>query len=160
MKLFLTRDTDGESARFAVLDEYGKEKYIVTGKSGNSKHTMYLSDINGNRLSVITLYDFVAKYFSVKCNKRLYALVPYIKEQFAFIIYGSTFRFMGDISVGRFSLIDVDQSPVMTQKKCWGKNGDGFEINIFSQEYEIFAVSSAVCAAMYILANGESPIPI
>lgn len=160
MKFFLKHDTDGGLSRFVIFDESGNQKYIVTGKSANSNQTMILSDTNGNKLSVITLYNFVAKYFSVKYNKRLYALVPCIKGSFAFIIYGSTFRFIGDIATGRFSLIDVDKSLVMTQKKCWGQNGDGFEINVFSREREVFSLSVAVCAAMYIAVGGEAPIPI
>lgn len=158
MKLFLKRDRSEISSRFSVLDEKGNEKYIVTGKSTASKQVIYISDINNNKLSTITFLDFVVKSFSVKCGKRLYALMPCIREQFAFIIYGSTFRFIGNIAEGRFSLIDVDKSPVMTQKKCWCKSGVGFEINIFNDEYEIFALSVAVCAAMYIVANAEDPV--
>ncbi len=158
MKLFLKRDSGELSSRFIVFDEKGNEKYIVTGKTSTSKQVMYISDKKDNKLSSITLWNFVGRYFSVKCAKRLYALVPYMNEQFGFMICGSTFVFAGDISSGRFSLIDVDKSPVMTQKKYWNNSGDGFELDIFNDDYEIFSLSVAICAAMYILANGNGAV--
>lgn len=160
MKLFLKRDTSNETSRFLVFDDMGKEKYIIVGKSKNSKQTMFLSDKSENKLSTITLFEFSMKYFSIKCDKRLYILMPYIKDKFAFIIYGSTFRFMGDMISGRFSVIDVDKSIIMTQKRCWNKNGEVFEINISCEEQEIFILSMAICAAMYITYNGTHPVTI
>ena len=159
MKLFLKHDITDISSRFVIFDESGNEKYIVTGKSGSSKQIMYISDMNDNKVSLIAFLNFVGRYFSVKCEKRLYALIPCVNEHFGFMIYGSTFRFIGDIAAGSFSLIDVDKSPVMTQKKCWGKVGEGFEINIFDDEYEILALSVAVCAAIYISLGQENPVP-
>lgn len=150
MKLFLKRDMSDISSRYVVLDDSGKEKYIVTGTTGSSRQKLKLSGANGEKMSDITLYSLVATYFTIKYDKRLYALVPCVRENFAFLIYGTTLRFLGDISEGRFSLIDVDKSIVMTQKKCWGKYGTGFELNIIDEKQEIFALSVAICADMYV----------
>lgn len=150
MKLFLKRDTSGEKAGFVILDETGFEKYIVTVKGDKTKQKIIIRTPEKKIASEILNKDLVIRYFSLKCNKRFYVLVPFVQERFAFAIYGSTYRFLGDMEQGCFSLIDVDKSPVMTQKKCWGKFGDGFEIQIFNEEQEIFSLSVAVCAAMYI----------
>ena len=154
----MKRDTSDISSRYVVLDDCGKEKYIVTGKSISSKQRLIVSDGENTKLSEIILNSLVATYFMIKCDKRIYALVPCINEQFAFLIYGSTLRFFGNISEGRFSLIDVDKSVVMSQKKCWGKYGTGFELNILDDEQELFALSVAICADMYISATENSAV--
>lgn len=159
MKLFLKRDTSDMSSRFVVLDEYGKQKFIVTGKNSTSKQKLTVFNNESVKMADITYYDFVVKYFSVKCCKHLYALVPCLEKEFVFIIYGSTLRFIGNIPSGRFSLIDVDKSVVMMQKKCWGKYGNGFELEIFDDEQEIFSLSVAICANLYISAAEENPVP-
>lgn len=158
MKLFLKRDVSDISSRYVVLDEYGKEKYIVTGKITSSKQKLILSDTQNTKKSDIILYRFGATYFLIRYNKRLYALVPCESGKFAFFIYGSTLRFLGDISEGRFSLIDVDKSVVMTQKKCWGNYGTGFELNIYNDEQEILALSVAICADLYISAEDKKAV--
>ena len=67
-------------------------------------------------------------------------------------------RFAGDILAGRFSLFDVDTSTVMTQKKCWSRFGSGFELEIYYTAQEVFALSAAICAAMYNSASETSPL--
>ena len=158
MKLFLKRDVSDISSRYVVLDDCGKQKYIVTGANRPSGQKLTLSDNECRKMSDITLYNLVATYFTIKYSKRLYALVPCVNENFAFMIYGSTLRFVGDMSQGRFSLIDVDKSVVMTQKKCWGEFGTGFELNIFDEQQEIFALSVAICADLYISATEQKAV--
>lgn len=152
MKLFLKRDVSDISSRYVVLDECGNEKYIITGTNRPSGQKLILSDTDGRTLSDIFLYDIMATYFVIKCDRHIYGLVPYLNTTLAFMIYGSTLRFIGDISQGRFSLIDVDKSVVMTQKKCWG----GFELNITDETKEIFALSVAICADLYISAAEQN----
>lgn len=158
MKLFLKRDVSDISSRYVVLDDSGKQKYIVTGTNSTSRQKLKLSNANGEKMSEISLYSLVATYFMIKYDKRIYALVPCMNERLAFLIYGSTLRFFGDIAQGRFSLIDVDKSVVMNQKKCWGKYGTGFELNIIDEKQEIFALSVAICADMYLSAADKKAV--
>ena len=149
MKFFLLLVESG----FDIFDESAHLKYNVSLKTDRNKQKIIIKNLNKRPVAEIFNKKLVFRYFSVKCKGRLYVLVPMIKDYFAFIIYGSTYRFLGDISAGRFSLIDVDKTPIMTQKKCWSKCGDGFEIEIFSEEQKIFSLCCAVCAAMYISAS-------
>jgi len=149
MKFFLKRADRG----FDILDESAHLKYTVLVITDRNKQKIIIKNLNQKTVAEISNQKMVFRYFSVKCKGHLYILVPMIKEYFAFIIYGSTYRFLGDIAAGRFSLIDVDKSPVMTQKKCWGKFGEGFELEIFSDEQKIFSLCCAVCAALYISAS-------
>lgn len=148
MKFFLKRADSG----FEILDELAHLKYTVSLKTDRNKQKIIIKNLNKKPVAEILNQKLVFRYFSVRCRGHLYILVPVLKECFAFMIYGSTYRFLGDISSGRFSLIDVDKTPVMTQKKCWGKFGDGFELEIFNEEQKLFSMCCAVCAAMYISA--------
>ncbi len=154
MKLFLKRDGGG----FLVLDKSGHEKYTVSVLSG-TKQKITVEAPDHTILSTIANKNMVLRYFSIKCSGRLYVLVPCMGERFAFVIYGSTYRFAGSIADGCFSLFDVDTSPIMTQKKCWCRFGDGYELNLYNDEQEIFALSVAVCAAMYVSSSDEAPVP-
>ncbi len=157
MKLFLKYNGGYGDAGFDVLDETACLKYSVSVQTEKNRQKIIIKNLNQQIVAEIFNKNLVIRYFSVRCSGHLYVLVPIIKECFAFIIYGSTYRFLGDISAGSFSLIDVDKSPVMTQKKCWSSFGDGFELHIFNAEQELFAVSCAICAAMYLSAADSKP---
>lgn len=158
MKLFISRDNSDGTAAFIIFDELGFSKYTVTVVSEKRKQKMLILDSERNPVSEILHKQFVMDYFTVRCRSRLYVLVPYCKECFSFAVYGSTYRFAGDISAGSFSLFDVDKSPVMTQKKCWSKYGSGYEVEIYLEDQEHFALSTALCADLYISAAKEDPI--
>lgn len=154
MKFFLKRDGEG----FLVLNQSAHTKYTVLQAAENTKQKIIVESDGKRVVAAISNKNMVIRYFSVKCGKRFYILVPCVGDCFAFAIYGSTYRFAGNMAEGRFSLFDVDKSPIMTQKKCWGKFGDGYEINIYDREQEIFALSVAVCAALYISSAQEKPV--
>ncbi len=155
MKLFLKRDGDG----FVVLDKNANVRYTVSLMTERTSQKLVIETPERKVVSVISNKNMMLRYFSVKCNKHLYVLVPYMGECFAFVIYGSTYRFAGNMAEGRFSMYDVDKSPVMTQKQCWGCMGDGYELNIYVNEQEYFALSVAICAALYLSCRGENPVP-
>ena len=149
MKFFLKRADSG----FDILDESAHPKYTVSVKTDRNKQKIIIKNHDKQPIAEIFNKKLVFPYFSVRCKGHFYVLVPMVKDCFAFVIYGSTYRFLGNLSSGRFSLKDVDKSPVMTQQKCWGKFGDGFEIEIFNNEQRLFSLCCAVCAAMYISAS-------
>ena len=149
MKFFLKRADQG----FEILDESAYVKYTVSVKTDRNKQKIIIKNLNKKPVAEIFNKKLVFRYFSVRCRGNFYILLPVIKDCFAFIIHGSTYRFLGDMASGRFSLIDVDKSPVMTQKKCWGKFGEVFEIEIFNEEQRLFSLCCAVCAAVYMSAS-------
>lgn len=160
MKLFLKRESADGEVGFSVMSESAVQLYTVLVHTEKTKQRIRIIDGQGNTVSDIVRKELVLQYFTVRCCGRIFVLVPYNNECFMFMIYGSTYRFAGDLSSGCFSLIDVDKSPVMTQKKCWSKFGDGFELKIYDEEQTPFAISCALCAAMYLLANEADPIPL
>ena len=158
MKLFIRRETSGGTAVFGVFDELGYLKYTVESSAEKRKQRMLILDSKKRPVSEILHKQFVLDYYTIRCGSRLYVLVPYCKECFSFAIYGSTYRFGGDISSGEFSLFDVDKSPVMTQKKCWTRFGDGYELELYLANQEQFALSVALCADLYLSASQKDPV--
>lgn len=151
MKLFLKRNDSEDGAGFTVFDEKGYSKYTVDIITEKTKQRITIKNNSTDKIvSEILRKELVIKYFTVKCRGRIYILVPYLKDCFTFMIYGSTYRFAGDVNSGRFSLFDVDKSPVMTQKKCWSPYGDAYELELYDEIQEYFSLSVAVCAAMFI----------
>lgn len=158
MKLFIRRETSGGTAVFGVFDELGYLKYTVESSAEKRKQRMLILDSKKRPVSEILHKQFVLDYYTIRCGSRLYVLVPYCKECFSFAIYGSTYRFGGNISSGEFSLFDVDKSPIMTQKKCWTRFGDGYELELYLANQEQFALSVALCADLYLSASQKDPV--
>lgn len=158
MKLFLKRETTDETICFTVLDESAVLQYSVRVFTDKNRQKLLLQDSSHHTVSEILHKNLVVQYFALRCCGRFYVLLPYQKECFAFAIYGSTYRFLGNLSEGRFSLIDVDTTPLMTMKKCWGKFGDGYELELHCPDQEIFALSCAVCTALFVAAAERSTV--
>ncbi len=157
MKFFIKRGAsciDG----FTVYNDNAEPVYTAAVEASPSLR-IRLTD-NGDRLlSSIKFNNFVLNYFTVRCARRFYALVPCMDKQFSFAIYGSTFRFIGNLADGRFSMLNSDGEIIMTQKKCWTQQGEGYEINITDGQYHIFMLSVAMCADIYIALTESHPIP-
>ncbi len=158
MKLFLKRNQSDDELCFTVYDESGHEKYHIAVQTEKFRQKIDMNDTEERTVSEITHKFLVLRYYTVRCNGRFYVLVPQVKDCFFFMIYGSTYRFAGNLSEGSFSLFDVDTSPVMTQKKCWSRYGDSYELTVYQEQEEIFAVSCAICADMYLAITEEDAV--
>ena len=156
--MFLKRNSADEETRFVIYDQSGRVKYKVKVLSEKFRQKIDLVDSDDIVLSEITHKDLVLHYFTVRCCGRFVVLAPQIKDCFYFILFGSNYRFAGDIGSGSFSLFDVDKTTLMTQKKCWSRWGDSYELKILRPEDELFAVSCAVCADMYIAVSDHSRV--
>ena len=158
MKRYIRREYAEEGPGFGIYDETGMLLYRLTQEEDKHRKRLYLSDTNDRRLAELMHKQLMVHYFTIRCSSGFYVLIPAVKECFVFYIYGSTYRFAGSLGRGRFSLFDVDKSPVMTQKKCWSRFGDGYQLEIFREDQELFALSCAVSAAMFLAAAESSTV--
>ena len=159
MKLYIKRDASADGGGFEIYNALGELKYSVFVSTERQKQQLLIKTADGSAVSEIFHKAFLMRYFTVRCKTGFYILIPNLRPCFSFKIYGSTYRFAGNVASGRFSLYDVDKSPVMTQKKCWTRFGDGYEIELFNEEQEHFALSCAVCADLFISAAAEDRVP-
>lgn len=156
MKLFIKRGAsfiDG----FTIYNDKAEPIYVAAVEAAPSLH-ISIVDTEGKQISSIKFNTFMLNYFTVRCGRRFYALVPCIDKRFAFAIYGSTFRFIGSLSDGRFSMLTSDGKVVMTQQKCWTQHGDGYEIEIMDEQYKSFMLSVALCADIYLALSESKPV--
>lgn len=112
---------------------------------------MLLSSIKFSRLMV--------NYFTIRCEHRFYVLVPCMGSPFSFAIYGSTYRFAGNLADGCFSMFNAKGETIMTQKKCWTPHGDGYELDIKEEKYYLFMLSAAICADLFLAVSEPGAVP-
>ena len=165
MKLYIKRDTAVEGG-FSIFDELGQEKYLVIA---DPKNVLKFSMLNTeeNCLSIIRYNRMMFDYFTIRCG-RMYVLIPIQNDGFAFAIYGSTCHFAGNLAEGDFTLFSAEKEPVMTQKRsimtkirngclndCWEVNFLPEDLAIYGTGFEIFALSTEICADMYLTNTAE-----
>ncbi len=157
MKLFIKRGCaycDG----FTVYSEKG-EIVCTAEVKANTSIQIFLRDSSSALLSSMRYNTFVLNYFSIRCGKRMYVLVPCVGRHFAFAIYGSTFRFTGSLADGSFSMLNSGGETIMTQNKCWTSHGEGYELNISEDKYAVFMISVALCADIFLALSESDPVP-
>ena len=157
MKLFLQRIVS-DDVGFQIYDDLGNCRYNVSVETESSRQRAIITGDSAVPVSEIVHKSFFMRYFTVRCQGGFFVLLPSMRDCFSFRIYGSSYRFAGDVSSGSFSLFDVDKSVIMTQKKCWCRYGDAYELNIFVPEDEHLALSAAICADLYISAAESSTV--
>ena len=153
MKLFMIRDTSPDGG-FIVYDDKADLLFRISAESGD--HMKYLIfDSSGLPVSTIRLNTLLLTYFTVRCKRHFYVLVPCLRDNLAFAIYGSTFRFAGDPLSGSFSAADSRGNILMTQKKCWAKTGEGYELELSDEDHLLFLISAAICADIFSSSNSS-----
>ncbi len=148
MKLFLKRGTD-EGEGFTIYNTHAEP---VCAAEMNFSSSIHIELRNEDRvlLSSIKFNRLMLDYFTIRCDHRFYVLIPIIGNHFSFAIYGSTFRFAGNLADGCFSMFNAKGEIIMTQKKCWAQHGDGYELEIKDEKYRLLMVSTAICADLFI----------
>ena len=157
MKLYMKRNNVESGINFTIYNEDEKIMFNIKG-SADPSVKMKIEGRSGEPFSTIKLNTFLFTYFTVTCARRMYILVPCVRERFAFAIYGSTYRFSGSLASGEFTMINADDEVIMTVKKAMTKIGEAFELDVIGKENRSFMISAAVCAASFqTFAEPETP---
>lgn len=150
MKLLMKRDISDQNARFVFLDEFGREKYIVTGKMRSSGQNLTVWTTEHEAVAEITHYTVIVNHFSVRYDTRRLSLVPQFDKGFVLLMFGSSLSFSGSASLDKFRLSDVDHSTVMSMQRRFCESGEYHELKINNTIYEKLSIVTAVCTALYI----------
>ena len=149
MTLFIKRDTVCGNAGFIVSDELGRQKYAVTSEAGAGiRMTMY--SCAEEIVSVIKYNRLMLNYFTISCCRRFYVLIPVAAEELSYAIYGSTYKFVRGSSAECFSILNAEGEIVMSHKRVWNGAGDYYELEIKDEAHELFLLSCAICADVYV----------
>ncbi len=158
MKLYLKRNTTDEGISFNVYDK--NENIVFNAVSSiDSSLKMSIESRSGEPFSMIRLNTLLFTYFTIRCRRHFYVLVPCVRDTFSFAIYGSTYRFTGNIITGSFIMTNSNGECMMKMEKTLTRNGDeAFELEILDSDHKMFLISSAICAASYqVIAEPNAP---
>ncbi len=153
MKLYLKRNTTDEEMSFNVYD-HNENIIFDVRNSIDSKMKMSLESKSGDPFSQIRLNTLLFTYFTIRCRHHFYVLLPYVREKLYFSIYGSTYKFSGNIFTGSYAACDAEGKIMMTMERTHTISGsEAYELNINDDEHKIFLISCAICAASYQIAD-------
>ena len=158
MKLYLKRNTTDEGISFNVYDK--NENIVFNAVSSiDSSLKMSIESRSGEPFSMIRLNTLLFTYFTIRCRRHFYVLVPCVRDTFSFAIYGSTYRFTGNIITGSFIMTNSNGECMMKMEKTLTRSGDeAFELEILDSDHKMFLISSAICAASYqVIAEPNAP---
>ncbi|MDR0914065.1 MAG: hypothetical protein LBM65_02720, partial [Oscillospiraceae bacterium] len=119
MKLYIKRDTSDLLARFSVLDEQCKEKYLVLGSRSPSGEKLVITDTQGEKLLKIKKIPLpVLHAFSIGNKEENFKLIVNLSAKSSTCYYyGISWRIRGDISTGSYDIIDADGTVVASHIK-------------------------------------------
>ncbi len=149
MKLYLKRNTIDSGIGFEIYDQAENIVFHVAATVDSSLKMAVESRV-GEPFSMIRFNTLLFPYFTVRCQRHFYVLVPCLGERFAFAIYGSTYKFSGDLGAGAFTMTDAQGKILMTMEKTLTRSGsEAYELEIHDTDRRMFLISAAICAAAY-----------
>lgn len=146
MKLFIKRNISADNNAFVVFDDLGKEKYRIDFKKKKPPLNLEIKDLSGNVVSKIRQLPIVgANAFVFKAGKTHITFVMILTQNnVRSYFYGNNWHIAGSIITKEFSIIDVDNSVISSQKKC----GDAFELTIADCANELYCIAASICVCM------------
>ena len=143
MKLFIKRNTSPDKSCFTIFDEHGNEKYNASFTGSKSVSKLIVSDNTDKAVLKIRKIPIVGTHtFAFKAGKQHITFVMIISSnQILGYYYGNNWHINGEIAMGNFSIINVDNSVIATLRK----HTDYSELNITDDSDELYCVASSIC---------------
>ena len=140
-------------SRFVVTDEYGRAKYIVTGKGASSIQRLVISTTQGQMLVTIRVAPFsFFSAFVVSDGKERFSMVAgHSRLEYKF--HGISWTLCRSQDVRSFEIFDADGTSVMMQLADNYISKGYYELDIFSEQRELFCIAAAICADTINLAD-------
>ena len=146
MRLFIKEKVFSWGDQFAVLDEYGGEKYFVKGEVFSFGKRLHIYNRDGVEIAFIKqeLLSFLPCYHVFVGGRQ----VAQIKQQFSFLspryyVSGPEWEVTGHFLEHDYE-ISKGGIPIMSIKKEWMTWGDCYELNIQSPADEQLALATVI----------------
>ncbi len=146
MKLYLKRDKAEEKSRYIVFDALGEQRYKIEGKHCASVERTYIlqgdtcvSKIRSTHLGPIR------SSFVVTPNKSFHIVVTQTRDKIAVTYHGFNVHIRGDVFNNSYDILDVSNSVIACVSKVFKTSSETLELNINDDNYELLAISTAVC---------------
>lgn len=148
MKLYIRRDSSPGCEQFLVYDELGQRKYsVVEVRTPVSlKYNIVSSSGSGAVIAGIRRMPVpIASTYLMKSRRGslTFAAIP-TRDGISSKLYGKNWRITGDMLSKDFSVMDVDNSVVMSQYN----RGTNLELMIPDSSNELDCLMLSVCAGL------------
>lgn len=146
MKLFIKRDVSDTSSAFTVFDELGHEKYYSLNLKSKTNKTLVITDTEKNIVAKIRQIPFGgAKSFVFKVGKSHITFVIAITSKGIYSnFYGNNWHINGEIASKNFSILDVDNTVIASNKKY----GEYSELTVTDTVNELYSIATSICVNM------------
>lgn len=146
MKLFLKRDISTADSAFTVFDELGFEKYYAIFLKSKSTVKINITDTKGNIVLKIRKLPIVGTCtFVFKSGKKQITFVVVCSSKGIFCnYYGNNWHIKGSVASKSYSIIDVDNSLIASQKNC----GESYELTITDELNELNCIATSICLSL------------
>ena len=146
MKLFIKRDKSTGDSGFTVFDELGYEKYYAVFVKSKSTVKINLTDTQNNIVLKIRKLPLVGtNTFVFKADKKQLTFVVVCSSKGIFCnYYGNNWHIQGETISKHYSIIDVDNSVIASQKNC----GESVELTITDKSNELNCIATSICLSL------------
>ena len=146
MKLYIQEKVFTLGDKFAVLDEFGNEKYFVEGEVFTFGKKLHVYDRNNREIAYIEqeLFTWLPRYHLYIDNRE----VAQICQDFSFFtpmyhVEGPNWEVTGHFLEHNYE-ITGNGHPVVTIEKEWMTWGDCYELNIANPADELVALAVVI----------------
>ena len=144
-------------SRFVVSDICGHTKYVVTGKGSATIQHLVISTTDGQILVSIRVapFSFFSAFVVNDAAERFLIVANHRKIEYKF--HGISWTLLRSRDSRSFEIFDADGTSVMLQLADNFISKGYYELDIFSEQRELFCIAAAICADILNLADASLP---
>lgn len=149
MKLYIQDSKDQNVSRFLIYDSLSKLKYRTSVEYAPLTVKMDVYD-NNHRVAKIRKRDilFLKTYTISALTKKIKVIGKISDSEIMFYINGINWFFAGEILKKDFSVVNVDNSIVMSHRAKWNSGKVYYELDVSDNQNELLCVCIALCIDM------------
>lgn len=145
MKLYMKQKVFSWKDRFAVFNEFARERWSAQGEFFSWGRKLHVYDTYGREVAFIRqkLMSFLSKYY-IEIGDKTYMLVKeltFFKPRFR--LENTSWEVAGDFFAHEYEITDGDEI-IMSLSKHWFTWGDSYELDIPREENELLALCVAL----------------
>ena len=146
MKLFIKRNISADDTVFNIYDELANEKFNVKLVKTKASSSLVICDVNDIVISKIRKITMGGtNTFVLRVPKKNVTLVTFLSQNnMRCRYYGKNWHIQGDVLTKKFSVLDVDNTLICSQKKI----ANAIELNVNDALNELYCISTSVCIEM------------
>ncbi len=135
---------------------------MISGRRSSSVDRMAILDMNDNPLVIIRVAPFHVFYaFSISDGHERFSMTAtHIRTRTEFHFHGISWVLCRSIDRRSFEIFDADNTPVLAQSADRYLSTGSYELNIFKEHRELFAIAAAVCADVLNYADATLAVTV